>query len=280
MTMKITIVSDLHLEFSSIELINTQGADVLILSGDILMSEILHDYPDDYAETVNNYRYNSANEFRKFLSNCSTSFKNVIYVAGNHELYQGKFHAGIDYLRDECIKYPNIHFLENNSITIDDVLFVGATLWTDAHKGDPLTKYKLQYLMNDYRLIKNDHKGFSKLQVEDTIERHHKSMDYIETMVENAPSDKKIVVVTHHTPSYLSIVDKYADDYEMNGGYHSDLSKFILDNPKIVLWTHGHTHEVLDYTIGETRIVCNPRGYESDRYNENTGWNKHLLLEI
>ena len=47
----------------------------------------------------------------------------------------------------------------------------------------------------------------------------------------------------------------------MNGGYHSDLSEFILDNPQIKLWTHGHTHEDFDYMIGSTRVVCNPRGY-------------------
>ena len=48
----------------------------------------------------------------------------------------------------------------------------------------------------------------------------------------------------------------------MNGGYHSDLSEFILDRPGIKLWTHGHTHELFDYMIGSTRIVCNPRGYD------------------
>jgi hypothetical protein len=47
----------------------------------------------------------------------------------------------------------------------------------------------------------------------------------------------------------------------MNGGYHSDLSEFILDRPGIKLWTHGHTHEDFDYMIGECRVVCNPRGY-------------------
>jgi hypothetical protein len=47
----------------------------------------------------------------------------------------------------------------------------------------------------------------------------------------------------------------------MNGGYHSDLSEFILDRPAIKLWTHGHTHEEFDYMIGDTRVVCNPRGY-------------------
>ena len=47
----------------------------------------------------------------------------------------------------------------------------------------------------------------------------------------------------------------------MNGAYSSRLDQFILDNPQIKLWTHGHTHEEFDYMIGSTRIVCNPRGY-------------------
>jgi hypothetical protein len=47
----------------------------------------------------------------------------------------------------------------------------------------------------------------------------------------------------------------------MNGGYSSDLTDFILDRPQIKAWTHGHTHELFDYRIGSTRILCNPRGY-------------------
>jgi hypothetical protein len=66
----------------------------------------------------------------------------------------------------------------------------------------------------------------------------------------------------------------------MNGAYHSDLREFILDRPQIKLWTHGHTHHPFDYMIGETRIVCNPRGYENDGYSEDTGWNPNLILEI
>jgi hypothetical protein len=72
----------------------------------------------------------------------------------------------------------------------------------------------------------------------------------------------------------------YAHDTLMNGGYHSDLSEFILDHPQIKLWTHGHTHHPFDYVIGETRVVCNPRGYENDGYSEDTGWNPDILLEI
>jgi hypothetical protein len=71
----------------------------------------------------------------------------------------------------------------------------------------------------------------------------------------------------------------------MNGAYHSDLTDIMLDNPHIKLWTHGHTHNAFDYMIGETRVVCNPRGYQSTRgdgsdWGEETDWNPNLILEV
>ena len=86
-------------------------------------------------------------------------------------------------------------------------------------------------------------------------------LDYIRIIYEQTPPWKQVVVVGHHTPSHTSCHPRYKDDREMNGGYHSDLSEFILDRPGIKLWTHGHTHEVFDYMIGSCRVVCNPRGY-------------------
>jgi len=73
--------------------------------------------------------------------------------------------------------------------------------------------------------------------------------------------DRTIVFAGHHSPSKLSTHPKYQNEYLMNGGYSSDLSEFILDHPEIKLWTHGHTHDPFDYMVGETRVVCNPRGY-------------------
>ena len=259
---KIAFCSDLHLEFKPIDLINEENADVLILSGDIMISEWLHQFPADQDNTtiVSTYQL-QAWRFREFLQECSDQFPHVIYVAGNHEFYHGKWYAGLDYLKEECARYPNVHFLENKTFKLDDVLFIGSTLWTDCHKGDPLTIYQLGFSMNDFKIIKNDRSGFRKLEVMETVRRHHQAMDFIEPTVENATSNTKVVVCTHHSPSYLGIVDRYKDDYEINGGYHSDLSTFITANPNIKVWIHGHTHELLDYVLGETRILCNPRGY-------------------
>ena len=88
-----------------------------------------------------------------------------------------------------------------------------------------------------------------------------KCLDYIKLMYSDTPPWMSVVVVGHHTPSHTSCHPRYKDDQIMNGGYHSDLTKFILDRPGIKLWTHGHTHELFDYMIGSTRVVCNPRGY-------------------
>ena len=66
-------------------------------------------------------------------------------------------------------------------------------------------------------------------------------------------------MLTHHAPSELSINEKYGDD-ETNNCFASNHTEFIKKS-KIDLWAHGHTHTSFDYFIGDTRIICNPRGY-------------------
>jgi len=285
--MKIQIVSDLHLEFSDINIQNN-GADVLILSGDIMVAQDLHDHPEP-ANTVDQQdiadgtglgkRQQAAQRYRDFLKRCSSQFPHVVYIAGNHEFYHGKFYAGLDYLRAECANYPNVYFLECDTKIIDDVVFVGGTLWTDMNKGDPLTQHAIQGMMNDFRIIRNDKRDYARMSPQDVIERHLKTKQYIELVLKNHV-DQRCVVVGHHSPSFQSVHPQYAHENLMNGGYHSDLSEFILDHPQIKLFTHGHTHHAFDYTIGETRIVCNPRGYETAGYSEDTGWDPNKIIEV
>lgn len=284
--MKITVVSDLHLEFSDCyDIKNEHNADVLILSGDIMIAEELHDHP--YVPSVYEYgafaelgrKQKRVQTFRDFLKRMSNLFPHVVYVAGNHEFYHGKFHKGIQYLREECAQYPNVHFLEKDVEIIDDVVFVGGTLWTDMNKGDPLTLHAVRDAMNDFRVIRNDEKGYTTLKPYDVALRHRETLEYFRFILD-AHKDKRCVVVGHHSPSFLSCDARYGDDKLMNGAYHSDLSEFILDHPQVKLWTHGHTHHTYDYMIGETRIVCNPRGYHSDGYSEDTGWDPSMVVEV
>lgn len=281
--MKIQVVSDLHLEFSDIEIPNA-GADVLILSGDILVAEDLYRHAaSDFnpyssgAFADLNRRLETSRRFRGFLQRVSDAFPHVVYVAGNHEFYHFRWFQTLEVLKEECDRYPNVYFLERDCKKIDDVTFVGGTLWTDMNRNDPLTMHAVRDMMNDYGVIRNDKAGFTSLKPADTATRHAQTFGYIKTVVAEKP-DEKFVVVGHHAPSKLSTHEQYRNDYLMNGAYSSDMSEFILDHPQIKLWTHGHTHHPFDYVIGETRIVCNPRGYEG--YEPESGWDPAKIFEL
>lgn len=283
--MRIKLVSDLHLEFSDINIQNDNDYDVLILSGDIMIAEELYDHPVvpsiyDYGSFADlGRKQQRVQRFRDFLKRCSFQFPHTIYVAGNHEFYHGKWNRTLTILADECAKYPNVYFLEAGSKKIDDVTFIGGTLWTDMNKGDPLTLHAVRDMMNDFRCIKKEAEGYTNVKPHDTVLRHRHTLDYIKSVVAERP-DEKFVVVGHHSPSFQSVHESYKHETLMNGAYHSDLSEFILDRPQIKLWTHGHTHHPFDYMIGETRVVCNPRGYESDGYSEDSGWNPNIVIEV
>lgn len=266
--MKIALGSDLHLEFGQIVLKNTENAEVLLLAGDILIANDMHEHPRPAVPytplevTRLGTRQANAHRFRTFLDQVSADFPHVVVVGGNHEFYDGKWVASLIHLRSEYAHYPNVHFLERDTITIGDVVFVGGTLWTDMNKFDPLTLHAVTTMMTDYNLIRNDALGYTKLKPATTCERFKQTLGYFKLILDDHP-DQKCVVVSHHSPSFLSCASWFKDNKIMNGAYHSSLEEFILDRPQIKLWVHGHTHEPFDYLIGPTRIVCNPRGYHN-----------------
>lgn len=269
--MRIQIVSDLHLEFSDcFDIKNENNADVLILGGDIMI-----------ASKVSKPNSELGIRFRDFLKRMSFQFPHVIYVMGNHEFYDsGRWFDSVDEMRLACAEYSNIYMLERDTKIINDVVFVGGTLWTDMNKYDPLTMHAVRDMMNDYRAIRNDKAGFRNLKPADTVERHRQTRDYIEMIVKEH-RDKTVVVVGHHSPSFQSMHPQYASDHLMNGAYHSELTDIMLDNPNIKLWTHGHTHHCFDYMVGECRVVCNPRGYHQEYgWSEHTEWDPTKVVEV
>lgn len=263
--MKIALASDLHLEFETITLPNTEGAKVLILSGDICVAHSLHDHPIDKpvpADAMKPGRNQSAAyKYREFFDHVSMEYDNVVYVAGNHEFYHGRYPDAYEWLHEEMKRYDNIHFLDMDQIEIDGVTFVGGTLWTDMNRNDPTTMQLIEGMMNDFRIIRNSQRNYARFSSLDAVIHHRATLEHIKRVVDS-DATKKYVVVGHHAPTALSIHERYKKDYWMNGGYHSDLSEFILDRPQIVLWTHGHMHDPFDYMMGDTRVVCNPRGYK------------------
>ena len=217
---------------------------------------------------------------------CCNEYDSVIYVAGNHEHYNGDYQETISRLREHLYYLDNLIILDKEVAHINDVTFIGGTLWTDMNKEDASTMVSIRGMMNDFIRVSNgkyeskykDQNGVpyyrsAILTPDDVVEDHKAMLEYIRKEVEGK-YDQKFVVVGHHAPSKLSTKPKYQHDIIMNGAYSSDLSEFILDHPQIKLWTHGHTHDTFDYLIGSTRVVCNPRGYinyeqRADDFNPN-----------
>lgn len=253
--MKIALCSDLHLEFAPLAASNSAGASILILAGDILVARDLVPTEDPTSQRAGRQK-----NYRDFLHGVSRLYEHVVVVAGNHEFYHGYWNKSLSILRGEYAKYGNIHFLENTTVDIDGVVFIGSTMWTDLNRGCPVTEQAVKNGLNDYRLITYDGAGYRKINPSDTVARHRWSKNYLKDMLAARP-DKRFVVVTHTAPSSESIAPQYRNDQYMNGAYFTDLSDVMIDNPQIELWVHGHTHTACDYTIAGTRVLCNPRGY-------------------
>jgi predicted phosphodiesterase len=155
--MRIALASDVHLEFGHLDLSNTDNADVLILSGDICVASKF------------------GPNYDRFFQDASRLFKNVVYIMGNHEHYDGDFAKSESILRAALERYSNVHFLEKEIVKIDDVTFIGGTLWTDMNKEDPLTMYHVQRRMNDFRIVRN-----SNRMVVRTVPLYELNPDYTE----------------------------------------------------------------------------------------------------
>jgi len=280
--MRIALASDIHLEFGDLFLKNEENAEVLILSGDICTAKVFKRKPKERAMV------------KDFFRRCSFQFPHVVYVMGNHEHYDFDIANTYDRLKAELADLPNTHLLEKETWEHNGITFVGGTLWTDMNKNDSLTLWHCGQRMNDFQLITNSnrktrHKNVvyaknpengsplrdannelviervdhyeksSRWSPQDSVEDHKKMLDYINIVTQD--KTKKYIVIGHHAPTPLSIAEWFKHDTLMNGAFHSDLSEFIMDRPQITLWTHGHMHNVSDYMMGDTRVVCNPRGY-------------------
>ena len=248
--MRLHILSDLHLEFEPFTPPVVE-AEAVILAGDVSTGRnglkwALKTFPE----------------------------RPVIYVLGNHEFYGQKLQKLIKELQ-ELADGTNIHLLENGSCCIGDVVFLGATLWTDfALNGNPVvSEVVAQTSMNDCRRIRTLPR-YSRLKPSDTRRLHVESRRWLEDQA-FAHKRQKVVVVTHHAPSRESIPPAFAGD-TCNPAFASDMSRFIVES-EAQLWVHGHIHYCRDYTLGKTRVLANPRGYPTE---SRQGFNPGLIVKV
>lgn len=215
--------------------------------------------------------------------------KRIIMICGNHEFYGRYWKRNLKLIQEKA-EALGIDFLENDSVVIEGVRFLGCTLWTDFELFGANLRQEVvnaaRDRLNDYKRIKLDRKpGENKdfrefrnvnLVPELTRRRHRESISWLEEQLALG-EPTRTVVITHHAPMFESIPMVYRTDY-MSGAYASDLSRLM---GRSVLWFHGHVHESQDYVVAGTRIVANPRGYPSrNGAPENEKFNPFLHIEI
>lgn len=263
--MKCHLISDIHLEFGDLTL---PGGDVLIMAGDVCEVKNIKMAEYDIANFKSAFDYRRPDRYARFFIEEMPKYRQVFYVVGNHEHYGYKFNDTVSTLKS--LMPANVTVLEKEYVEFEGVVFLGATLWTDLNGNDPLTAMTLQHNMNDYRVI---HKlqtpapgykavNYYKLLPKDTHYDHKTVLKFIEQTMAQI-GDKPCVMIGHHAPTLQSVHPRFntTNDYHMNGGYCSKLDQFILQYPQIKFWVHGHTHDAHDYMVGNTRVLCNPRGY-------------------
>ena len=239
--MKIWLFSDLHLEFADIRL-PPPAADVCVCAGDILTHGIVRSLT--------------------WLKEHVAPAMPVVFVAGNHEFYRASMLESLVEARAFASDH-GIHFLERDRVSIAGVAFLGGTLWTDfALFGRPeIGIATAEAAMNDFKHIKYVKQPYRRFRALDAFRIHRETRDYLWKQL-SSPREEKVVVVTHHAPSIESVSSAFRDDF-LSAAYASDLHDFIVENQPD-LWVHGHIHDAVNYRIGATRVISNPRGYPGE----------------
>lgn len=184
-TMKLHLLSDLHLEFLRDYDTKTyvQQADVLVLAGDIHVG---------------------AKNTSEALSRFAQHYEHVLFVPGNHEYYRTsieEFHANL-------VLPANVHLLNPDKVEINGVTFAGATLWTN-FREDPIAAIVAKRAISDFRAILD----FSPLKARDLYQEHY---DFLKSN----PAD---VVITHFLPTPECVHPKYHRQGAINYYFANDI---------------------------------------------------------
>jgi len=215
----------------------------------------------------------------------------VIFVPGNHEYDGLEFDEAHQRLRQACERWGLI-WLEQESVVLQGVRFVGCTLWSDfdalssaagtaanaaAAPGALAEQLKARdkaFRAANFYLRKNHSlQGGAPMLAEQVREQALKSQRWLRQALATG-FDGPTVAVTHFAPSLLSADPRYGLT-PGTAGFCNALDDLL---PAAQLWLHGHLHCPQDYVSRGCRVVANPLGYA--RKGEQKNYRPELLIGV
>lgn len=245
--------SDLHLEFAENRdylrehPIQAQG-DILVLAGDILTLSTL-------------------DRFDWLFDDLSTKFRQVYWIPGNHEFYNGDIGHRSGSFQEQI--RDNILLLNNRMVEIDGIGLIFTTLWSRLSEDN---QAYVTGCLNDFKLIKRDGEPLSPPQYN---AMHQESLQFLEQSLEKAPAKK--VVVTHHVPTLHNYPVQYLGD-PLNEAFATDLGE-LMKKYAPDYWIYGHHHfNTAPFKIGGTTLLTNQLGYV--RMGEHKQYSPAAVVEV
>lgn len=189
---------------------------------------------------------------------CRESMNKKTKISGNHKYIQT-----INFNRDEVKSKLNdicdktgCHFLDNRTIRLHEIDFIGITLWT---KIDPWIKHQINGKGKTFGTIFKDFESY-----QNEFDECFKFLQNKLTVIDN-----KKVIITHHVPSYKLQHPKYREKSIYDSMFYSDILD-SLNLSDVKYWFCDHTHESGFMIHSGTHVVINPYGTPWEQVRKQT----------
>lgn len=252
--MRIQLLSDLHLESEAFEPQPIDGAELLVLGGDI-------------DSTWRGYE-----RFARWPYP-------VIAIAGNHEFDRRELDDAWPALRAHCAVH-GITLLEQESLDLTDdrgrrVRVLGAVRWCDFDVFGPARFERALRAGAYFQRVMGATRGGVDFDAHAVRREALVARAWLRdaTAAARGACDA-LVVVTHFAPSLACADPRYGA--QVGTGSFCNADEDLM--PGVDLWLHGHVHSRHDLRLGTTRVVSRARGLA--RRGEPDGYRDDLLIEV
>ena len=183
----------------------------------------------------------------------------VVYAVGNHEYYGGvPMSTGMRAFKIQMAKsLPNVHVLDNESVIINGISFFGGTMWTDLGTISERHTRIIERGLADFTRVRDDDGEY--LTADTFIRLHGIFRAKLISWLDETSGPK--IILTHHAPA-TDPSTRFLNS-PLNPAFCCTDMTEIIRKYRPDFWIYGHTHEIGDWTIEQTRLVSNPLGYRS-----------------